>query len=90
MSTRAEALKRIKQAFIGGASLEHVLGEAYNAGFLDGSSVAHLTDLDLGVLVVLADTTTADVERIRAINPALAERELDRRVAEINADLESI
>lgn len=59
---RAVTLERCKALFLGGATLEHVLGQAWNAGFCEA-------DRDTG---------------------ATSDAEFDRRVDEINREVEAI
>ncbi len=69
-------------------SLEHALGEAFGAGYLEGSDQADLSRLDAGVLAVVAATETPVIESIRQLHPALAEAVDAQRLAEMNLALD--
>lgn len=84
---REAVLRGLKKLYLDGASIDHVLGEAYNAGQLQGSGLEEMTELDSIVLSVVGQLETPVVDRIAAVSPELGEALRDRRLAEINAGL---
>ncbi len=85
---RATLSRLLRQVEDGRCSLEHALGEAFSAGYLQGSEQADLSTLDAEILSVIAATETPVIENIRALHPALAEAVDAARLAEMNLAIE--
>lgn len=85
---RVVLARLLRQVENGRCSLEHALGEAFGAGYLEGSDQASLSTLDAGVLAVVAATETPVIESIRQLHPKLAEAVDAQRLAEMNLALD--
>jgi homoserine dehydrogenase len=85
---RATLSRLLRQVEDGRCSLEHALGEAFSAGYLQGSEQADLSTLDAEILSVIAATETPVIESIRQLHPTLAEAVDAARLAEMNLAIE--
>lgn len=87
---RKIALDRCRSLLATGASIEHVLGQAFDAGYLEGSDMVHLTAADHEILAVLGETDGETLALLEPQCPALVQAVRDARLAEMNYDLEHL
>lgn len=82
---RATDLRRCLRLLDGGASIEHVLGQAWDSGHSEGSGLKELTAYDLQSLESLGAVDTEDLDQWERAFPALVQSERERRAAELRA-----
>lgn len=66
-------MRRCLRLIDAGATIEHALGEAYNAGHVQGSDVRRFTDAETDLLNGIALLTDSDIAAMVARFPALAD-----------------
>lgn len=66
-------MRRCLRLIDAGASVEHALGEAYNAGHIDGSDVRRFTDAETDLLQGIALLSDTDIAAMVARFPVLAD-----------------
>lgn len=59
--SRETVIRRCLRQHDAGASIEHILGEAYNAGHVEGSGVKRFTEIEVDMLASLRLLSDAEV-----------------------------
>ncbi len=73
-------MRRCLRLIDAGASVEHALGEAYNAGHVDGSDVKRFTEAETDLLEGIALLSDSDVAALTSRFPTIADLVLGVRV----------
>lgn len=71
--SRSSAIRRCLRLIDAGASIEHVVGEAYNAGHTAGSGVNRFTEAESDMLACWRLLSDADVALLVSQFPILGE-----------------
>lgn len=82
-SLRREAtLDTCRSLYANGASLDHVLGKAFNAGHAFGSGQVKMTEKDMRILDIIADLDEQEMFAINAACPPLWQAIKDQKNGE--------
>lgn len=79
--SRARAIRRCLRLIDAGATIEHVVGEAYNAGHVDGSDVRRFTDAEADLLQGISMMADGELAAMTARFPVIADLILGVRLA---------
>lgn len=71
--SRETTIRRCLRQHDAGASIEHILGEAYNAGHVDGSGVKRFTEVEVDMIAAVRMLSDADVAKLISQFPALSD-----------------
>lgn len=70
--SRPAAIRRCLRLLDAGASIEHVVGEAYNAGHIEGSGVSRFTDAESDLIDSFRLLSDVEISLLVSQFPVLA------------------